>query len=506
MDLLFLADEQEDMIDRYLDKGTMYVIDDNGVKGECVVTDEGEGILEIKNIATVPESHGKGYGRLLINYISDKYAGQYTTLQVGTGDSPLTIPFYEKCGFKRHHIIKNFFLDNYDHPIYEEGIQLVDMVYLRKEITKVLKTERLILRRWEDSDAEDLYKYARDPDVGPIAGWPPHQSVDESRDVIKNVLCGKETYAICMKEDGKPIGSIGLKLNGYTDMTDLDDECEMGYWLGKPFWGQGIMPEAVKEMLRHAFEDCGMQKVWIGYYEGNIKSRRVMEKCGFKYQWRTENVDVPLMAETRTGHVCLMTKDDWMDERIAKQIAFALEIDKEKNIYRQTHLSGHGRNETDAEHAWHMAIMAYLLREYANEEVDITRVILMCLIHDIVEIDAGDTYAYDDAGLATQKEREEKAKERIFSLLPDDQKADLISLFDEFEEYETAESKFAHAMDNFQPLMLNNSNDGGDWIEHNVTASRVYGRQSGTKLGSEKLYEITDQIIKENIQKGSLKE
>lgn len=140
MDLLFLADEQEDMIDRYLDKGTMYVIDDDGVKGECVVTDEGEGILEIKNIATVPESHGKGYGRLLINYISEKYAGQYLTLQVGTGDSPLTIPFYEKCGFRRHHIIKNFFLDNYDHPIFEEGIQLVDMVYLRKAITKVLKT------------------------------------------------------------------------------------------------------------------------------------------------------------------------------------------------------------------------------------------------------------------------------------------------------------------------------------------------------------------------------
>ena len=134
MDLLFLADEQEDMIERYLDKGIMYVVDDDGVKGECVVTDEGDGVLEIKNIATRRESHGKGYGRFLINYISEKYAGQYTTLQVGTGDSPLTIPFYEKCGFKRHHIIKNFFLDNYDHPIFEAGVQLVDMVYLRRKI------------------------------------------------------------------------------------------------------------------------------------------------------------------------------------------------------------------------------------------------------------------------------------------------------------------------------------------------------------------------------------
>ena len=162
-----------------------------------------------------------------------------------------------------------------------------------------------------------------------------------------------------------------------------------------------------------------------------------------------------------------------MDERLAKQIAFSLEIDKEKNIMRQTHLSGHGRNENDAEHAWHMAIMAYLFREYANEEVDITKVMLMCLIHDIVEIDAGDTYAYDSEGLATQKEREDKAKERIFSLLPEDQKNELISLFDEFEKYETPEAKFAHSMDNFQPLILNNSNEGGDWKEHGVTSKQV---------------------------------
>ena len=134
MSLLFLADEQEDMIEKYLDKGAMYVLEDDGIKGECVVTDEGNGVLEIKNIATSPEFQGKGYGKLLIDFIADKYAGIYTTLQVGTGDSPLTIPFYEKCGFKRHHLIKNFFLDNYDHPIFEEGVQLIDMVYLRKNI------------------------------------------------------------------------------------------------------------------------------------------------------------------------------------------------------------------------------------------------------------------------------------------------------------------------------------------------------------------------------------
>ena len=194
-----------------------------------------------------------------------------------------------------------------------------------------------------------------------------------------------------------------------------------------------------------------------------------------------------------------------MNERIEKQIAFALEIDKVKNIFRQTHLSNGGRNENDAEHSWHMAIMAYLFREYANEPIDIAKVMLMCLIHDIVEIDAGDTYAYDAEGLKTQKAREDAAKERIFSILPDEQKAELTALFDEFEAYETAEAKFARAMDNFQPLLLNNSNDGGDWRAHGVTAEQVYGRQTKTKLGSEKLFEVTEQIIQKHIEKGSLK-
>ena len=194
-----------------------------------------------------------------------------------------------------------------------------------------------------------------------------------------------------------------------------------------------------------------------------------------------------------------------MDERLQKQLAFILEIDKEKNIFRQTHLSGHGRNENDAEHAWHMAIMAYLLQEYSNEKIDVARVMLMCLIHDVVEIDAGDTYAYDAEGLKTQKAREEAAKERLYSMLPEDQKADLVAIFDEFEERKTPEAKFARALDNLQPLLLNHSNDGGDWKNHDVTAEQVYGRQSRTREGSEKLFEVTDQILKENIAKGNLK-
>ena len=134
LSLLLLADEQEDMIDRYINKGTMYVLDDNGVKCECVVTDEGEGILEIKNIATEPQYQGKGYARAMIDFICRKYKGDFSVLQVGTGDSPLTVPFYEKCGFVRSHTVKNFFTDNYDHPIYECGVLLTDMVYLRKNL------------------------------------------------------------------------------------------------------------------------------------------------------------------------------------------------------------------------------------------------------------------------------------------------------------------------------------------------------------------------------------
>jgi len=194
-----------------------------------------------------------------------------------------------------------------------------------------------------------------------------------------------------------------------------------------------------------------------------------------------------------------------VSDRLEKQLAFSLEIDKVKNIFRQTHLSGGGRRENDAEHSWHMAVMAYLLREYANEEVDIARVMLMCLIHDVVEIDAGDTYAYDTQALETQKEREDAAKQRIFSLLPEEQAKEMIALFDEFEEYKTPESKFAHAMDNLQPLMLNDSNNGSDWREHQVSAGQVYGRQSKTKLGSERLFEVIDGIIRNNIAKGNIK-
>ncbi len=179
----------------------------------------------------------------------------------------------------------------------------------------ILTTKRLLLRPWTEADAESLFEYAKDPDVGPIAGWPPHKNVGESLCVIKNVLSGAECYAICEKECGKAIGAVELMLNGHTDMTCSDDECELGYWLGKPFWGNGYMPEAAAELIRRAFEDLGMTTIWCGYYDGNNKSKRVQEKLGFTYHHTCNDVSVPLMNETRTCHTNCLTKDRWLRKK-----------------------------------------------------------------------------------------------------------------------------------------------------------------------------------------------
>ena len=194
------------------------------------------------------------------------------------------------------------------------------------------------------------------------------------------------------------------------------------------------------------------------------------------------------------------------EKRLEDQMKFLLEIDKEKNILRQTHLSGHGRRENDAEHAWHMAIMIYLLREYANEKIDLAKTMMMALIHDIVEIDAGDTYAYDTAALATQQEREAKAAQRIFGLLPEDQREEMLALFQEFEDYETPEARFAHVLDNLQPLMLNDSNNGGDWRGHQVKRSQVYKRNARTSTGSETLWAYMEGLIQGNVEKGNIQD
>ena len=180
----------------------------------------------------------------------------------------------------------------------------------------ILETKRLILRPWREDDAEELYKYASDPEVGPPAGWPPHTSVENSREIIRTVLSAPDTFAVCLKENGKPIGSIGFHRG---DLAEQGDEYELGYWIGKPFWGQGLIPEASREMLRYAFEDLGMNRIWCGYYDGNDKSRRVQEKLGFIYRRKTEGIEVKLLSEIRTGHSNLMTKERFKKVALFRQ-------------------------------------------------------------------------------------------------------------------------------------------------------------------------------------------
>ncbi len=175
----------------------------------------------------------------------------------------------------------------------------------------ILETERLILRPWEETDAESLYEYAKDGRVGPIAGWPVHTSVENSREIIKTVLSVPETYAVCLKDDNRAIGSISLMVGKESNIGLPDTEGEIGYWIGVPFWGQGFIPEAVREIIRYAFTDKHLEILWCGYFEGNDKSRRVQEKCGFTYHHTNKDIYWKVMEDIRTEHIIRLTKEEW---------------------------------------------------------------------------------------------------------------------------------------------------------------------------------------------------
>lgn len=180
----------------------------------------------------------------------------------------------------------------------------------------VFETERLTLRPWQESDAENLYEYARDPEVGPIAGWPPHTSVEDSRQVIRDVLSAGETYAVCLKEDDRAVGSIGLISPTQSHTAAAADELEVGFWIGAPFWGRGLVPEALERLAAHAFEDLGCSALWCGYYDGNSKSKRCQEKCGFRFHHTEPDKPCPLMGDVRAEHFTRLTKEEW-EARVA---------------------------------------------------------------------------------------------------------------------------------------------------------------------------------------------
>lgn len=178
-----------------------------------------------------------------------------------------------------------------------------------------METERLILRPWREDDAESLFAFAKDPAVGPIAGWPTHTSVENSREIIRNVLAVNETYAVCLKTDNKAIGSIGLMIGTQSNLDLPETEGEIGYWIGVPFWGMGLIPEATKELIRHAFVDLNLETLWCGYFEGNAKSKRVQEKCGFVYHHTNKDIYWKLMDDIRTEHITRLTRKEWEQKR-----------------------------------------------------------------------------------------------------------------------------------------------------------------------------------------------
>lgn len=178
-----------------------------------------------------------------------------------------------------------------------------------------METERLQLRHWKKDDAESLFKYASDPEVGPRAGWPAHKSIEESRYVLENILSGPECYAIVEKGSEEAIGAIELRLMGNSSLAQDEKQCELGYWLARPYWGRGYMTEAAKEILHHGFMDLGMDCIWCGYYEGNLGSRRVQEKLGFSFYERRENIPVPVLGDTRVNYINLLRHEDWKEKR-----------------------------------------------------------------------------------------------------------------------------------------------------------------------------------------------
>ncbi len=307
LDLLLLADEQETMIDRYLYKGKMYVLDDNGIKCECVVTDEGNGVLEIKNIATVPEYQGKGYAKALIDFIVERYGKQYAILQVGTGDSPLTIPFYEKCGFIRSHSVPHFFTDNYDHPIYEDGVQLVDMIYLRRRLlggVNMIETERLILREYTMGDFAALYEIVSDPET--MQHYPAPFDVERTKVWISWNLENYEKYgfglwAVVLKETGEFIGDCGITIQ------NIDGEMlpEIGYHIHKKYWRKGFGKEAAIAVRDWTFEHTDYDIIYSYMKYTNVGSYNTAIANGMK------RVKVYADSKNTISYAYAITKAEW---------------------------------------------------------------------------------------------------------------------------------------------------------------------------------------------------
>ena len=307
----------EDINENYapqIESGRFYpltAVDENEtIVGHFIIRyprDDDDSSVRFGFVIVNPAIRGKGYGKELlqlgIGYVKEHLSAKRIDLGVFENNESARY-CYEAVGFTE-----------YAKRECEMPIGTWKCTDMEMFIEKSLETERLILRRWEESDGEDLYKYASNPDVGPIAGWAVHTSVENSREIIKGVLSEPVTYAVVLKETGHPVGSIGLMLGKASNIGIPDTEGEIGYWIGVPYWGQGLIPEAVREIMRYGFEELNLEKLWCGYFDGNEKSKRVQEKCGFHYHHTSENVPCALEGVLRTEHITCLTKEEWLEKR-----------------------------------------------------------------------------------------------------------------------------------------------------------------------------------------------
>ena len=231
---------------------------------------------------------------------------------------------YPNIPWKQARKMRNIIIHDYDHVYFEKVYytSTKDLPLLKQELLKVkndikqiyehsIETKRLLIRPWDDFDADELFELAQEPEIGYWCGWEPHKHIRDTFFVLHNFLEIEETYAICLKDNNIIIGSIGLHFKNNTDLTDKDDEAELGYWIGKPYWNNGYATEAGKAIIKHAFKDLKLSRVWCGYYEGNEQSKRVQEKLGFKFHHRSESAEIPLLNTTRIGYVSCLSKDEY---------------------------------------------------------------------------------------------------------------------------------------------------------------------------------------------------
>ena len=231
---------------------------------------------------------------------------------------------YPNIPWKQARKMRNIIIHDYDHVDFEKVYytSTKDLPLLKQELLKVkndikqiykhsIETKRLLIRPWDDFDADELFELAQEPEIGYWCGWEPHKHIRDTFFVLHNFLEIEETYAICLKDNNIIIGSIGLHFKNNTDLTDKDDEAELGYWIGKPYWNNGYATEAGKAIIKHAFKDLKLSRVWCGYYEGNEQSKRVQEKLGFKFHHRSESAEIPLLNTTRIGYVSCLSKDEY---------------------------------------------------------------------------------------------------------------------------------------------------------------------------------------------------